>query len=452
VAVVSLLGLVAVALSRRDAPPPAPPPGAPDVVRGLGAGLRADATGTAGEAAFLEAFGREPGLRCTAAYAQSTRPYTSLGSLLTGRYPSAVPLCGHRGFGLFSEPGARLWCSQIPPDRHTLTGILEAHGYRTHTLYAGRQAEATAAPEGGQGVDRLSAHAGLSSPQDLAEDAAAWWRSGDDRPRLLIVVDTTVFDLRHEHLPGKEPPRDHLYADHRGRGAALGERIRSLTGEIDGSGGRPLWVVATSLCGLNLAEGSGSDDGYLDTLMQTTVADRTAHVPLLIFGPDSAAVTRVLEQPVELVDVLPTVLSRAGIEPPVGLPGEDLWLLEGPGDPSSTAYIEFGDSLAVRRGDHLLTFRYHLHNATALDPTLTLALTDLAPLRRDRGTPRYYRLHDVVADPLQTTNLLDERMDVAEDLHRALVEVRTGPAAPPGGTLGEDQVEALRAFREGGYW
>lgn len=446
------MGAVLVFSFVRPPPPASAPPDAPDLLVVLAAGLRADGTGTTGEAALLEALGRTPSLRCSAAYAQTTSPYRSLGTVLTGRYPSSIPLCGHTGVGLFSTAASRLWCSQIPQDRHDLMGILGAHGYRTRILYLGREAEDRAGEGTFEGVDGGPLAPSLGSPSTLVDDSVGWWRAGDGAPRLLVVVDSTVFDLRHRHLPGNEPPRDRLYAEYAALGGELGARTGELIEAISEPDGRPLWTAFTSLCGLNLAEHTGSDDGYLDTMMQLTVADRTLHVPLLLFAPQPGPQERTLDQVVELVDLLPTVLGRAGIPAPAGLPGEDLWALDEAGDPTADAYAEFGDALALRRGDHMLTFRYPLHNATALDPAMTHALTDLAPLRRDPGTPKYYRLHDVVDDPLQARDLLMDRFETSRELYEALAERRAGPAGPPEGGLDEDQVEALRAFREGGYW
>ncbi len=66
----------------------------PDIVLVLTSGLREDTDDHRATSLLLETTGVQPGLRFTAAYSQTVQPYISLGSMLTGRYPSAIPLCG----------------------------------------------------------------------------------------------------------------------------------------------------------------------------------------------------------------------------------------------------------------------------------------------------------------------------------------------------------------------
>ncbi len=426
--------------------------GPPDLVLLLAVGLRADlgepGGGPLADTAYLEALGLQPSVRFTQAYAQSTSPHASLAALWTGLYPSAIPLCGHKGKGLLAEgPDDQLWCSQVPPDRHTLPELLATYGYATRVQMAGESVGVDPGEAPGAASDGGRTPWGVSSTDGLSGDAAAWWDAHAGQPRLLVVVDTGVFDLRLEHEPHREPPREQLYAAYRDRARAVGARHAGLIASLEG-GARPAWIVATSPNGLNLAERSGSDDGYLDTMMQITVAERTAHVPLVLSGPIRGR--REVGQIVELVDLLPTLLGIAGVPPPIGLPGEDLLALRGEGDPASTAYVEFGDSLALRRGDHLLTFRYHWHNASSLDPVLTWELVGSTVAGGDDECP--FKLHDVTRDPLQTTDLRMEQLALARELRSSMLELRQGEASPPPGVMDPEQVETLRAFQMGGYW
>ncbi|MFQ5791976.1 MAG: sulfatase, partial [Acidobacteriota bacterium] len=83
------------------------------------------------------------------------------------------------------------------------------------------------------------------------------------------------------------------------------------------------YVILTSDHGEELMEHGGWDHGY-------KLFDHQLHVPLLIRRPRGANAGRRLPSLVSLVDVMPTILSLAGIDPPLELQGEDFSkLLEG---------------------------------------------------------------------------------------------------------------------------
>ena len=87
------------------------------------------------------------------------------------------------------------------------------------------------------------------------------------------------------------------------------------------------------------------------------LVDRTLHVPLALVGPADAPPARVEEQVVELVDLMPTFLAKAGAVPPASIPGQDLLSASFSADPAATAYAEFGDMLAVRQGSRMWSVR-----------------------------------------------------------------------------------------------
>lgn len=117
-----------------DAPPRhALPEHPPDIVLIVLSGLRADVGEDGAEAALYRGMNMSPNLRFTNAYAQSCTPFASLGSLLTGRYPSAIPLCGTYDPNSLvpRESNETAWCATIPEQTWTLPEVLGVYGYRT---------------------------------------------------------------------------------------------------------------------------------------------------------------------------------------------------------------------------------------------------------------------------------------------------------------------------------
>ncbi len=334
------------------------------VTTGLGVGSEVRGV----EQALVEVLERPPTVRFTAAHAQTTRRTASLGSLLTGLYPSAVPLCG-----LGADPAKTGWCESLPEGVPTLPRVLEEVGYAV----------------GGLVVP-------VASAETLAEahrDALTWWSGRAGQPRLLVLVLADAID-----------PED------------LAQWAGGLVGELSQTGNpQPLWVVLTGTVG----------DGDRDP----------THVPLTLFGPPEVPVRGELDTPVELVDLLPSLVALAGGLPEASRPGRNL-LTDGDG---VGAYTEDRGRLSLRVGDHRLTFRHRLGQISPLDPALTRALLE-ATLEPGGA----FQLHDLAVDPTGTEDLLAARPELARELHRQLVERRTGPAAPAEERIRPAQLAALR--------
>ncbi len=487
----------------------AAPPGeqAPDLVLVLLSGLRADAAGEgAAEVAFLEPFAGRLRLVTSAAYAQSPDPQVSLGSLLAGRYPSAVPLCGSARRGEVSEL-QEAWCHQLPAEVELLPEVLAHYGYRTALFHHLDPLPGLA--EGFQHSEALESTSveGVVSWQTLQDQLGAWWVAAEGGPRLL-VLQLSQLDLAGrpdlltavgleaagetsgemaflsgsgrsgrgrgaddgrllprrpacESLQGQqralssgwdlgsapslhvERQGEELRLLHRSEAALVGERVSGLLAGLPGE--RERYLFLAGLHGISIAELGGTESNPGRVVWSDRVLDRTVHVPLAVVGPGGGPPV-VLEQPTELVDLMPTLLALAGVVPPHGLAGQDLL------DPtlredleSETAYVEYGDMLALRRGDHLLSMRAMVHNMTSLDPYLTEVL--LCP-----GLLGGFSLHDVRADPLQVHDLVADQPELALELEQVLIQRRTGPGAPPPRLFDGDRLLRLRLMRAEGYW
>jgi arylsulfatase A-like enzyme len=492
---VRLLTLLATCGPGPEAPPAVPPPpppvlaadAAPDLVLVLAAGLRADPPGEpAAEAAFLAPFLDEPALVASAAYAQSTEPFMSLGSLLTGRYPSAVPLCGSTR----ADPGstrAEAWCHALPSGVPTLPGVLALYGYRSALLH--HLGPISGLDEAFGVALALDAQGGKARWDEVDAAVRAWWAAAPG-PRLLVLelpdLDLAGRDDVADELGLPEPPergrptpdldqppprrppcsplqgiegqedgtwdalagqvpdldaaRARAQGAYRAEAAALGERVHTLLADLPRD--RPRTVVLAGQYGLSIGEAGGTDPGIEEFFWSDRLADRTLRVPLAIVGSGAEGI---LDQPVELLDLMPTLLALGGAVPPHGLPGQDLLASDLAEDPAAVAYAERGDMLALRQGERLLTLRAVVHHMPSLDPYLTEILA--CP-----GLVGGVRMHDVRADPWQEVDLVRAHPDEALALKAALLAVRTGPGAPPPALYEGERLLQLRLTQAEGYW
>lgn len=465
-----------------------PVSGPPDLVLVLAAGLRADPPGErAAEAAFLAPFDGSLSLVAAAAYAQSTEPFASLGSLLTGRYPSAVPLCGSTRADPVSTR-AEAWCYGLPEGVPTLPGVLSLYGYRTALLH--HLGPIPGLEEAFDLAVEFDPDDGTTRWRKLAAAVQIWWEAAPG-PRLLVLelpdLDLSQRDAIADELGLPEPPsergrptpdldqppprrppcaplqgiegeedgtwdafngevpdlaatRARALGAYRAEAAALGERVQALLQALPEDRARV--TVLAGLYGLSLGEAGGTDPDITGFFWTDRLTDRTLRVPLAVVGPGPG---RALDQPVELLDLAPTLLALGGAVPPHGLAGQDL-LAEGFAEhPAATAYAERGDMLALRQGDRLLTLRAVVHHMPSLDPYLTEILA--CP-----GLAGGLRLHDVRADPAQELDLVRAHPQEALAMKQVMMAVRTGPGAPPPALYEGDRLLQLRLTQAEGYW
>lgn len=442
----------------------------PDLVLLLMSGLRADAPrGPSAEAAFFEAFGPPPA-RYTAAYAQSPAAFVSLGSILTGRYPSSLPMCGLYTAGLSGVDtktvqddavAQRAWCAGIPESTRTLPEVLGLYGYHS-----------ALATSGLVGAELLARGFGDTFAADVAADGAhwnaldawtrQWWEANAAAPRLLVVVPSDLqvgdradlvtqmgFSPQVPGLPSRPPDGRQVHAVYTEAARTAGAHAKSL---VDGIGGlgrgvRERWTFVTSTNGWSLDETMGFTDLVLPYVTTSFVLDRTVHVPLAVYGPAAAGGT--FGQVVELIDLLPTLHQLGGAVVPVGLSGRDLVAARGEDADRRVAYAEFGDTLLVRRDRDLLQFRGFLHLSTVLDPQVDERLADTRPASQQK----YYTLYDVIGDPYQTRNLATRQPALLQELRAEMIRIRSGPAAPPADTWADPQrLWEIRMARTQGYW
>jgi len=501
-----LLGLVLALGSSCHRPEPLPP----DLLVFLVPGLRADtAESPSAEAAFLAPFEPEPLRRFTAAYAQSASPWVSLGSMMVGRYPSAIPLCGRVGkLALAEQP----WCSTLPETRPSLPEILRLYGYHSALIQSGPGDSAELGDRFGE-VQVLPAIDGRSNWAALGLRLEALWERPEPVFAVVVLGDLAVQDrpdlrqdmglpgqpsrceqaaqrLGHPRLdggpgveeatspvePGKlspagpviepsctldtwDPTVDGLegppvpsypwgtveldrvrsvYAD---EAARVGQGIHGLLAVRDPS--PEPWVVLAGLHGISMGEVSGVQPMPKTFACAQLLLDRTVRVPLAFMGPGVAAAD--LTQPVELLDLMPTLLARTEALPPALLPGQDLLAPGFALDASAAAYAEFGDMLYLRQGAWSLTLRTVSHRGTALDPSLTARL-------QQPVADSAFHLYRVDRDPFQQRELKAEQAAMAKQLRQRMIDIRIGPGAPPEELMDAERSMELRLQGSEGYW
>ena len=119
-----------------------------------------------------------------------------------------------------------------------------------------------------------------------------------------------------------------------------------------------------------------------------TLFEQVAGVPLIIHDP-ARPEARVVDAPVALLDIGPTLMDYAGVAVPEGLVGRSLMpCLDGPCDPERAVLTVWHGSAAIRKGDFRF-IRYEDGSTQLFDMTKDLwQQTDLGP-----GHPAYEAMY-----------------------------------------------------------
>lgn len=204
------------------------------------------------------------------------------------------------------------------------------------------------------------------------------------------------------------------------RFASFIEKLR-VSGRLDES-----YVVVTSDHGEELFEHRGWDHGH-------SLFAHQLHVPLLIRRPNGEG-ARPVASIASLIDLMPTLLSIAGIESPPSLQGRDLSpLFDSPRDEvlSDNGWASHGTATSDRPGLHAIRTRDH-----KLVADLDSGETWLFDARSDRGEQE-----NLAGARAERVRELRERLltHVAESTAHGTLEKRIAPV--PGELI--DQLRAL---------
>lgn len=360
---------------------------------------------------------------------------------------------------LASQHRVVLWGSPLPGEDTTFVEVLRDHGYRTGGFTANR----LMAPSRGfaQGFDayKLVLHPfmrpdtkpgterAIAPARAVTRKALQWLEeaAGSDRPFLLYIhymephtpylcadgagdacrVGAAVLNRRILSGQWKFDERDHsliesLYdADVERMDAALGE----LWSRLDQLGAlENTWVVVTADHGEQLGERGWYVHGK--TLFQPLI-----RIPLLISPPSREG--SIVELPVSLVDLAPTLLELAGVEVPASFVGRSLvGALDGSPPPSRPVVAELFP--LSREPDP-----QYRHRLAVVDATQSLVL----------GVDGSVAHFDLTQDPVQTDSDEAAPEALGELLAKAGVVVDLTAELDAGdATVSPEMLEHLKAL------
>lgn len=394
----------------------------------------------------LDALARQ-GTRMELAYAPTATTGPSHASLFTSLYPIAHGVVKN---GLPLAAGHR-----------TLAEVLSAAGYRTAAVVSSFVLDAKFGYAQGFDVyeddfDPASATISRSRfqgvPVDSAFDQPAN-RTTESALRLLSRLGESAqpfflfvhyFDPHAPYVPPE--PFASRYATEPTSDAGLAATINAYDGEIafaDHEFGRLLELLKTSgldrdtLVVVTADHGEGlMQHGHMNHGVQ--IYEEAVRVPLLFRLPGRIEAERSLAEPVELVDVMPTVLELAGVEPPEGQQGRSL-----------AAALEDGTSLDPGRAVFLQRRHYEpgqVGNIPVAGEKFGVRVGAWKYIEgEDEGTRELFNLEE---DPGESVNRYDTSRTVAYELRARIAAWKAICARDTGERpdLSPEDLERLRAL------
>ena len=437
------------------------------------------------------------GVRFSTAVSQAGWTLPALSSLLTGTLP--VPSEVDGGAVPWRQRGAR----DIPE-------ILQLYGYTT-AVFWGKTLPGAMSEAMSRSFSFVSVPRGPMSVPPTGE-VVGWLSAPPAEPFFLYVHDIDLhqpWSYRDQAYPfdvltAKGPHYPDIYnefrdrLDEEGAQAATIAHYDSVLTLYDAAVGRIVdaieaadladhtVILVTSDHGEDFFEHAIVDHGLL--------YDTNLRIPLILVDPRAKAGARVVDTPVQAVDIAPTVLALAGIPADVQMHGQSLTgFLTGPAAEGAPAYEEraaFGMSDGCHVSWRTREWKLILRDgrmredrswyAAGGENNVRVSLADFArthlpadpplpdcsdPVRRPRDlmgivapfspspAETLVELYDIAADPREQTNLVQRRPDVASALMAPLLarvaERRSAVAGAPAEPLAPAQV---RAIRDQGYW
>lgn len=318
--------------------------------------------------------------------------------------------------------------SFAPGNTSTLPKLLSGHGYITGAAVSSYVLRR----ETGLGqlfdsyddslqVAESAALGALQRSGDATVRAALSWldRAGK-RPFLLFL------HLYEPHSPYEpaEPFRAQYSNPYDGEVATTDAILGRFFAELDRRGlYEGALIVLLSDHGEGLGDHGESEHGVL-------LNREALHVPLIVKLPGNRLAGQQVDEPAQLIDVLPTIVSAVGAKVPAGLAGTSLIdLATGRGPKARTIYSE--------------TLYPRLHLGWS-------ALRSLIDSRFQYIESPSPELFDVIADPAETRNLRDERRRESSAMARQLSQIPLR-LEPPGAADPEERARlAALGYLSGG--
>ena len=362
-----------------------------------------------GRTPVLDAFAKDAVL-FERAYAHAPQTLPSHASMFTGQLPFDHGVRDNLGFTLAA-------------DKPTLSALMTQAGFKTGgfvSSYVLRGATGIGRgfetyddrfPEGG--IDRSPGQIQRGGEATLG--AATSWLDSLPNDRFLLL-----FHIFEPHMPYRPPQKYASLEPYDGEVAYADEIVGRLLDDLKRRG----WYDdATIVVLADHGEGLG-DHGELEHGL--FVYDEAIRVPWLVKVPGGRAGRRVAA-PVQHIDLLPTLLSLAGITPPSPFRGRDL----------SPLLFDRGGIAPQGIYSEALYARFHF------------GWSELTALTDDRyrfiKAPRE-ELYDLERDPDERTNLVGERAQAAAAMRAGLDRLAAGKdLGKPSAVSAEDR-ERLAAL------
>ena len=338
------------------------------------------------------------------AYSTSSWTAPATASVFTGMYPNRHGvLMGFRAqhslLKANGEDARNLELVSLPAPP-TLAEQLGAAGYATF----GAASNVNVGPELGfdRGFDRFERLI-RDDAELLSRKVLAWRDALEAGPSFLYVHFNDVHKPYGGREPFYEPAQNELedvVARYDSEIAYLDRWIEHLYEEL--GWGADTVVVILSDHGEEFADHGGKGHGY-------SLYRELNHVLLLVFAPELAPGPARVEANVSLVDVLPTLLDAAGLDPFEQAQGRSLVPLLGGG---GEAVFEQRTLFAHRiRGKDLEPIYERV-------PVWSVIRGRWKLIRKDKTGER--ELYDLYADPGEANDLAAERSQLVEELSREL--------------------------------
>lgn len=364
----------------------------------------------------------------THAYSQAPLTPTSHATILTGTYPQYHQVL------TFPIPLSKT----LPymPD------ILKAHGYSTAAFVASLAlAPSWGVPGFDRGFDTYDGEFGWQgyTPQtrfqtverrggEVVARALAWLSKHQQGPFFLWVH---LFDP-HEPYDPPEPYRTrYAKALYDGEIAYMDSVVGKLLAQLKSDGlYDALAIAVTADHGESLGAHGEDQHGIF-------LYDETIHVPLLIKLPHGQNAGRRVENTVELVDIMPTLLQTAGIDVPQPVQGASMLDLMKPGAEGEAAASAWRDRGAYSQADY-----GHLAFAWSAEQSLRTGKYMYVQAPRPE-------LYDQSADPKEVHDLASASPAVADALGSRLKDFQqktTNTGETPKSQMDDAKAKRLAAL------